>query len=72
MHRGAQPVTTDCRFVFLGKHAGANNGTAAAAAAAAVVATAAAAAQQQQHRQQVHQQGMPKHIHEYTLRHQAG
>ena len=43
MHRGAQPVSTDCfSFVFFGTHAGASNGT-AAAAAAAVLATAAAA-----------------------------
>ena len=40
MHRGAQPVTSDCfSFVFFGTHAGASNGRAAAAAAAAGPAT---------------------------------
>ena len=75
MHRGAQPVSTDCfSFVFFGTHAGASNGT-AAAAAAAVVATAAAAAATTaaaQQLQQVQQQGRPKHMYEYTPRHQAG
>ena len=63
LHRGAQSVSTDVsRYVFFGTHAGASNGTAAAAAAVA----AAAAAQQQ-----VQQQGRPKHMYEYTPRHQA-
>ena len=70
MHRGAQPVTTDCFSfcVFFLTHAGASNGTAAASAAAAAasaVAMAGAAAQQQQ----VHQQGRPniyKHIYLHT------
>ena len=63
-HNPSQQIVS--RFVFFGTHAGASNGT---AAAAAVVATAAAAQQQQQ---QVQQQGRPKHMYEYTPRHQAG
>ena len=64
---------TFSRFVFYGTHAGASNGTAAAAAAAVVAtAAAAAAAAQQQQQQQVQQQGRPKHMYEYTPRHQAG
>ena len=57
---------TVSRFVFFGTHAGASKGTAAAAAAAAVAAAAAAA------QQQVEQQGRPKHMHECTIRHEAG
>ena len=63
-HKPSQQTVS--RFAFFGTHAGASNGT---AAAAAVVATAAAAAQQQQ---QIQQQGRPKHMYEYTPRHQAG
>ena len=61
---------TVSRFVFFGTHAGASNGTAEAAAVVATVAAAAAAQQQQQ--EQVRQQGRPKHMYEYTPRHQAG
>ena len=57
---------TVSHFVFFGTHAGASKGAAAAAAAAAVAAAAAAA------QQQVEQQARPKHMHECTIRHEAG
>ena len=61
-HKPSQQTAVS-RFVFLGTHAEASNGTAAAAAAAVAVAAAAAAAQQQKW---VQQQGRPKHMYEYT------
>ena len=67
-HKPSQQTVS--RFVFFGTHAGASNGTAEAAAVVATVAAAAAAQQQQQ--EQVRQQGRPKHMYEYTPRHQAG
>ena len=74
MHRGAQPVTTDCfSFCVFGTHTEASNGAVAAAAAAAVAAAAAAtAAAAAAAQQQVQRQGRPKKMNECTIRHQTG